>query len=311
MRGCLCLLLGLPACAVGSPGGFDDPGLEEHEPDPAELGRVASAPGRPTACQKMDVVFVVDDSGSMREEQESLARAFPEFVSVLDTFRTGGGRPLDYRIAVTTTGRDLHYRVTGTPVTELGANGAFRSTYAMSRPWLERSDEAITAQLAVLANVGTSGPSIEMPLRALHLAFDERVKDGTNAGFLRDDALLSIVVLSDEDDCSRTDDDFEVRSQLCDLGAGVVLESIDSHAQFLDDLKGAGRWAVAAIAGPGPGWCTSSFGTAAEAKRLRAFVERAGKNGAFASICDAQLGESLRKILGTFQDACTRFSPIR
>jgi hypothetical protein len=283
----------------------------EHESDPAELGTVLGARGRTTACQKMDVVFVVDDSGSMREEQESLKRGFPAFIAVLDNFRTGRGDALDYRIAVTTTGRDLHYRVTGTPVTELGANGKFRSTPGMPRPWLERGDEALTAQLAQLANVGTSGPSIEMPLRSLRLAFDDRVIDGTNAGFLRDDALLSIVVVSDEDDCSRVDDNFDVRNQLCELGPGVTLEAVESHADYFDELKGPGRWAVAAIAAPGPGMCTSAYGTANDAVRLRAFVDRAGKNGAFASICSGDIEDSLDRILRTFQDACTRFPPIR
>jgi hypothetical protein len=259
----------------------------------------------------MDVVFVVDDSASMREEQESLARSFPEFVGVLESFRTAKGSALDYRVAVTTTGVDLHYRVTGTPVTELGANGAFRTWYGMPRPWLERSDEAITSQFSFLANVGTSGPSIEMPLRAIRLALDDRVRDGTNTGFLRDDALLSIVVVSDEDDCSRADDYFEVRSQLCEGGAGAFLDSIETHAQFLDDHKGAGRWAVAAISGPGPGMCSSRYGVAHEAPRLRAFVDRAGRNGRFASICEGSISDSLQSVLATFQDACLRFPPVR
>src|SRR4051794_8019943 len=51
-------------------------------------------------CTKMDVLFVIDNSGSMGEEQTNLVANFPMFISVLD--QSG----LDYRVGVTTTGRD-------------------------------------------------------------------------------------------------------------------------------------------------------------------------------------------------------------
>src|SRR5688500_7280074 len=51
-------------------------------------------------CSKMDLLFVIDNSGSMGQEQANLIANFPMFIQVLD--QSG----LDYRVAVTTTGRN-------------------------------------------------------------------------------------------------------------------------------------------------------------------------------------------------------------
>jgi hypothetical protein len=51
--------------------------------------------GPADACSKMDFVFVVDNSGSMAEEQGNLAANFPEFISVIDSYQTADGSPLD------------------------------------------------------------------------------------------------------------------------------------------------------------------------------------------------------------------------
>jgi len=44
-------------------------------------------------CSKMDILFVIDDSGSMGEEQGNLAQNFPLFIEALDNFNDGS---LDY-----------------------------------------------------------------------------------------------------------------------------------------------------------------------------------------------------------------------
>ncbi|MBL8613444.1 MAG: VWA domain-containing protein [Myxococcales bacterium] len=265
-------------------------------------------------CQKMDFVFVVDDSGSMGEEQSNLASNFPSFVKVLDEYKTKSGAKLDYRIAVTTTGRDVAYTIkppiAGFPPmnqSEKGDNGAFRNTKScnVTRRWIERTDTKPADTFACLAKVGTKGPSVEMPLESLKLALNDRVADGTNAGFLRDDALLAVVILSDEDDCSRKDNNFEIEDDSCDKVAQVP---VADYASMLDTVaKGKGRWATAVIAGAGPGKCTSSFGDAIEATRLRSFVGLAGKNGTFSSICEGDLTKSLKQALETFDGACKSF----
>jgi hypothetical protein len=261
----------------------------------------------------MDIVFVVDDSGSMKEEQDNLAANFPEFVKVLDQYKVRSGEQLDYRLAVTTTGRDLQYTIAGVfPANEKGDNGAFRQKCGMTRRWIERTDANVATTFKCAAAVGTGGPSIEMPLYALKLAFDDRVRDGTNAGFLRDDALLAVVILTDEDDCSRADNNFDVANDACDSNTIPQIIPVDTHIQFLDTLKkGRGRWASAVIAGPGPGTCSSSFGNAYEATRLKDFVSKTGKTATFSSICAGNLAQALKQALDTFDAACQAFPPPR
>ena len=53
------------------------------------------APG----CQRVDFLFIVDNSGSMREKQENLARSFPGFIEVVEREL----RAKDYHIMVVDT----------------------------------------------------------------------------------------------------------------------------------------------------------------------------------------------------------------
>jgi hypothetical protein len=278
--------------------------------------------GEAGTCARMDILFVVDDSGSMREEQGNLAANFDDFIAVLDGFQTDDGSPLDYRVAVTTSGRDVSYTVQPEPIpgfpfplppidfSEQGDDGAFRQGCGMGRRWIERTDPDPAGTFACVAQVGTSGPGLEMPLYAAELAFGARVADGSNAGFVRDDALLAVVFLTDEDDCSRPDDGFTIASDSCDP-EWPEQPPVGHFVAVLDALKGdRGRWATAVIAGPGPGECSSQFGNAREAKRLRAFADQTGANAVFSSICDGELASSLADAIATFTAACQSFPPV-
>jgi hypothetical protein len=283
--------------------------------------------GATERCNKMDLLFVIDDSGSMTEEQDNLADNFDDFITVIDGYQTESGEPLDYRVAVTTSGRDIDYEIDpaevcvpglgcvdppALPSSENGDNGAFRQKPACDLPrrWIERSDADVSGMFACNARVGTGGPSIEMPLHTAELAFTERMSDGTNQGFLREDALLALVIISDEDDCSRTDNNFSIESDSCHP-EWPENPAISYYTGFLDTLKGErGRWATAVIAGPGPGTCESDFGEAFPARRLRRFVDETGENAVFSSICDGDLATGLGAALDTFSAACESFPPV-
>jgi hypothetical protein len=314
------LSISLAACGPGvrsddtvgddvTPPGDDVPPGDDQPPPPA------------ARCQAMDIVFVVDDSGSMAEEQGSLATNFPQFAAVLDSYEVAPGQLLDYRVALTTTGRTITTTLElpgfpPVPITEVGDNGAFRNTCGSPKRWIDRTDGNLSQTLSCRANVGTSGPgSAEMSLYMPMMALSDRITDGTNAGFLRDDALLALVMISDEDDCSRTDDNLSISPghDICAGGdPGSVLPT--DAIQFFDALKGdRGRWAAAVVAGPTA--CTSAFGDAVEAVKLKQFVSEMNlggnaQNGVFASICDGNMATSLQTALDTFQAACESFPPI-
>lgn len=271
------------------------------------------------ACDKMDILFVIDNSGSMREEQDNLIANFPAFAAVVDNYLTDSGAPLDYRIAVTTAGRDVSYTLTAPPpfgslpFTESGDNGVFRQDCGMTRRWIEKGDTDVAGTFSCVANVGTGGPGAEMPLLGLEWSLNRRVADGTNDGFVREDALLATVMITDQDDCSREDDGFEIdgTAPSCYDPSDSNIISLDYYLDFLDGLKGGrGRWATAVIAGTGPGSCMSSFGQAAEAVRMIDFVDRVGTNAVLSSVCDGDLAAALDDALDTFEAACNAFPPI-
>ena len=198
--------------------------------------------------RKVDILFVIDDSGSMGEEQAALASNFEVLVQRLEQIEVGA----DYRIGLITTNNPNPHCLETTDV-ELGAlqlrsclshldhfiyadvdrrDEACRARCPAhladlsttptalepggplaARPWLQRSDEGsnvpegvTTAQaLACWGPQGISGCGYESPLEAMITAFDRSYDDGDPmAGFLRDDALLQVVIITDEADCSAT-----------------------------------------------------------------------------------------------------------
>ncbi len=303
-------------------GPFDANTLDVSRPD--VLGFDAPDPGN-ESCDKMDILFIVDDSGSMGEEQANLASNFPRFVQVLDDFRNSAGREIDYRLGVTTTGADhvtiIDFSGFGIPpmtIEEEGPAGELQQGCGMTRKWIERSDPDVSSTFSCVAEVGTGGSSTEMPLGMLELALTERMADGSNVGFLRDDALLAVVILTDEDDCSK--DERETRLTLdpfapggpggaADECSGDSLIPISRVLATVDAAKmERGRWAAAVIAGPTD--CESAFGSAASADRLQDFVSQVGDNATFSSICEGDLSSALMDALNTFEVACQSFPPL-
>lgn len=257
-----------------------------------------------SGCQKLDLLFVIDNSGSMGQEQANLIANFPMFITVLDA------SGLDYRVAVTTTSRDYHYNMTlpvgGSLPQNTGAGDDGRmlqpASCSMTKRWIDKGDPTPAQTFSCVANVGTSGNSDEMPLGAMRDAFEDRMMDNTNAGFRRNDALLGVVFLTDEEDCSyEASVNLSFGQSLC----SSQMETATNYVTFLDTYTGhRSRWAAAAIAGMGPGDCTSSFGNANEATRLKAFVAAAGSQARMSSICDGDLSVSLQQTLALFQSAC-------
>lgn len=276
-----------------------------------DAGTFADGTAAPQPCAKMDVLFVIDDSASMGEEQKEMAGRLGTVTRILDGFQAKGGALLDYRLAVTTTGRDIREHIDAgvpfPPTDYAGMNGKLRRVCTMTRPWLERGDPDLEANFACAINAGISGPPYEMPLEVTKLALDDRTKDGQNAGFFRDDAVLAVVVLTDEDDCSLHVDEVTLTltgpNPCLDVDAGGLAVPVADYFPIFDALKGGReRWSFAAIAAPER--CTSPLGDAEKATRLQQFVAGVGKNGVFGSICDGDVNKVLEAALTTFGVAC-------
>ena len=207
----LALALFLTACGVSD----DDGQLRPNDGGGGTDARATGDGGVPgtEACEKMDILFVIDNSGSMDEEQANLIANFSGFATLIESYMTSSNRTLDYRIAITTAGRDVSYQISVLgntfPLSESGDNGEFRTGCGVDRAWLERTDGNLVSAFECRANVGTGGPGAEMPFLGLEWSLSAEAAS-TNAGFVREDALLAVVMITDQDDCSRLDDGFVI-----------------------------------------------------------------------------------------------------
>lgn len=155
-------------------------------------------------CNKVDFLFVVDNSSSMGDNQAKLARSVNDFIDgvagVLDTVDSV------HVGVVTTDGYDHNASgcdLLGALVTETGGHGSSNETcgpYTEGHRFMTEADDLAEA-LECTIRVGTTGSTSERPLSAIRSAVDPTLDsvETCNAGFIRSDALLVVVVVTDED----------------------------------------------------------------------------------------------------------------
>ena len=238
-----------------------DAGVDAGSPD---AGTDAGTDAGPRPCRvpaPVDLLLVIDDSGSMREEQLNLADNLPRLVSELvdPPDADGDGRPdwrapRDLHLGVVTTGLDVFGGDDGVLRAE-SAGESCRDDYPRFLEFARGDDvAAVSEDFACLALAGLEGPGLEQPLEAALKALlpaDAPVEvvgerphgDRENAGFLRDDSLLSVVVLTDEDDCSTFDPvalaegPFDPRELPPCLREGDPLYAIDRYEDAFRSLR--------------------------------------------------------------------------
>lgn len=169
--------------------------------------------------QKLDILFVIDNSNSMREEQEAVARELTAFV---DEIKKAGGVRQDFNVGVITTSVYQHSSQNGVvffreyptqsgrlqPVPDRSADGGVTLGTGTQRV-LTGEDPDLVDKFSRLVQQGVAGSGQETPFEAVRLALlsdliKKPLAEGGNGGFLRDGARLLVVVLTDEDDCSET-----------------------------------------------------------------------------------------------------------
>lgn len=131
---------------------------------------------------QVDILFVVDNSRTMQEEQTTLAAGFESFASQLDTSQTR------FRLGVISTSFEY-----GDP--ERGALIGDPQFLTPDTP----NYEGLFAQRA---QVGIDGSDFEKGLEAAAYALSPLVNLDVNGGFSRPEARLLLVFVSDEEDCS-------------------------------------------------------------------------------------------------------------
>lgn len=147
-------------------------------------------------ASKVDVLLVVDNSCSMEPYQERLSTNFDAFL----TYFVEGN--VDYQIGVVTTAVtepivDETRGCSQEVIDSIPSGGRL-----VGGTYITAGNPDGASLFADLVSVGTCGASYEMGLESAYLALTPPLVDGANAGFLRDDAYLSVIFVSDEQDSS-------------------------------------------------------------------------------------------------------------
>ncbi|MCZ7683533.1 MAG: hypothetical protein M5U28_34010 [Sandaracinaceae bacterium] len=158
----------------------------------------------------VDVLFVIDDSGSMHEEQTNLAVQIPALVRDLASppDRDGDGAPdwspvESLRIAIANT--DVGIGSLVIPGSGCNFGGDAGVLHGGVFAWQAGDDPtAFAAQVgSAVEGLGISGCAFEQQLEAAAAA----MAGGSALGFPREDALLAVIVVTDEEDCSVENDE--------------------------------------------------------------------------------------------------------
>lgn len=317
-----------------------------------DLGTIPETPPAETGCGKVDFLFVIDNSGSMADEQVNLKTSFPGFIEAIEvtlgvedfhvmTVATGG--PSGGSSTSSCTGRVCTCTPAPSCCERLCESGQATQCNAVAcedlddtidcyyklgagnidqrvDPWAEcdiagdnrymtaEQDDLGTA-FECTAALGTEGSGNEKPMQAMidALSPDMNGTGGCNAGFLRDDAILVVTVITDEEEKGEmamqspgTPQEWHqavLDAKLGNAGGVVVLGLIGDIGQpgsICKELNQGGNNTDGAEASP----------------RLRAFIEAFGPTqGLEASVCADDYGPFFEEAVALIDTTCKDFDP--
>lgn len=127
---------------------------------------------------KVDILFVIDSSGSMQSAQTNLKANAYKFAAALSKVAI-----LDYHVGVLTTDmedcRDHCGRLQGIPA------------------YVERTTPNVVQVLSDKMVVGINGSAEEMSFAPVIEALSPQLENGANVGFYRQDAYLAVIMITD------------------------------------------------------------------------------------------------------------------
>ena len=187
---------------------------------PEDVGQVESRARAITAGANpgnLDILFMIDNSSSMTELQQKLLTQDPSFMTVLQNLPNG--LPNVHIAVVSSDMGAPGDSTTSIMCTTNGDNGLFQSaprgtctntTLAPGAAFISNVNGVanytgnLTDVFGCIAQLGQNGCGFENQLASVARALgaDGAPPPAQNAGFLRDDAELAIVLLTNEDDCS-------------------------------------------------------------------------------------------------------------
>jgi len=261
----------------------------DHEEPPPEV--------EPSGCERIDVLFAIDGSGSMDEEQNALRGAGgmpPVFAEFTDALLQELTDVEDFHVGVVSSEQGYTAMHTHRDFPETPESPETDCGLPAGQRWLVGPSPSFVDEFACVAATrsGTEEVTYYNLAEALH--------DPANAGFLRDDSLLIVVLLTDEDTY-----DF------------VLTTSVAIRQRIVDAVGGdLDRLVVLAIAG-GQGVfempetvCQGVYGDAAPGRRIISITRGFRERGLFHDICQGDLAATFAGVLDDVVSACAQFNPV-
>jgi hypothetical protein len=271
----------------------------------SQTGAVEGGDGD-VGCEKVDFLFVIDSSNSMETNQAALIASFPEFVDgIVGTLEDVD----DFHVGVVTS--DAYpfngpgCTILGALVTQTGGKDSGMETctpFATAARFMTEADDLPDA-FACAALVGTAGANDEAMMGGALNAISPALgaTDACNEGFIREDALLVMVLISDEDDPGT-----------CVGGGfdcmGTAGDPMAWHADVLGVKEHPENVVVLSLTRGAPdNMCGPAEGTELDGVRLMEFAELWGPTGLRGDICAGSFGAFFDQAVGLIDSACSGF----
>lgn len=288
-------------------------------------------------CGKIDFLFVVDNSNSMLDERLALAASVPAFIETIRSDVVGdyhvmvvdtdaqdrweeqllecpdecAGEPPDQVCGPVppqldwTCGAlpqvDACGPILGAGLDHDGTDERGSCGILGGKRWFDASQPQPTDVFSCIADL-YDGSGAEQVVGAGLAALEPSINapDGCNAGFLRDDAILVVTFITDEDDAGATPGGPGEWKDSLLAAKGGNADALAVLALVGDtDLPGA-------VCQPPP----IPGGTGAEySPRLIEFAESFGPRGAWSSICAPDYGPFFSDAVELVRDACQASNP--
>ena len=299
----------------GDAGGDDADDGDNDSNDDGDGSSGDAGGGDTFACKHLDIVFAVDPSGSMNEEMAAMgSEIFPAFAETLLNVSEGLE---DYRAGTLDACPDpAAFNTSGEgPTDEPGDDVA--CNFAGGQRWIEATPEtdpaAVTAEFACVGTIDrttfegriTAGAcngndDDEQPASAVIAALTPPFSINENAGFLRNDAVLVVIAMTDEDEQPTPDATAE------ELYADLVAVKGDVKDMV---FLGIGGGVPDGCQGDGNG---GPYGTADPANKLSALTDlfKAQERGVYWDLCEGQLQDGLTEALAVIEQACDEFGGV-
>lgn len=135
-----------------------------------------------TYNNKVDILWIVDNSSSMLKHQQKLSERVPDFVAKLNEIK------MDYHMAVVTS--------------SMGGVSPDGGRFIGTPKFVTSTTPNLVSDLTSRLIRGEAGSDNERGLESMTTSLSPSYLSNEGRGFLRDDALLVVIALTDEDDKS-------------------------------------------------------------------------------------------------------------